>query len=398
MKLRTALSPEQAYSLILDGVVPGPEEEIALQDALQRVLAHPLPAKLEDPRFNKSAVDGFGVPADDDSEEFRVVGTVTAGDSGLPVAGKGEALRIMTGARVPPGIGQVVKFENCRVDGDLVRVVEPERTNNIAVKGENIRVGEPLLPLRRLLPADIGVLAAQGYYSLPVRKKPRVAVVATGDEIYPPGVSLPETGIFDSNSHQLTALARDSCADVTNFGIVRDDLETLIGLLREVTEGNDVVILSGGVSMGDLDYVPDALVAIGAETVFHGLAMKPGRPTLYAVLRRGDRCVRLFGLPGNPVSTLVQFEVLVRPLLWALEGMVYAPKETRLPLAEPMRRESSDRHEFLPGIVQDGAVYTLRYTGSGHLTALAGATLLYRIDQGVAALDAGDEVYVRFIR
>ncbi len=398
MKPHTSLTPEEAHARVLQGITPGPEEEVPLREALHRVLARSLPARLEDPRFNKSAVDGFGVRADDYSEEYILVGSVTAGDSSCPAIGPGETVRIMTGARVPPGVEQVVKFENCAVEGDRVRIVEPERITNIALQGENIRVGDPLITARRLLPADIGVLAAQGYETVPVRPRPRVAVIATGDEIYPAGTELPETGIFDSNSYQLAAYAADAFAEVTNVGIVRDDLEHLTNVLEDAAARHDVVILSGGVSMGDLDFVPEALSAIGTEIVFHGLAMKPGRPTLYGERRTRGQVVRFFGLPGNPVSTAVQFEVLVRPLLWALEGAVYTPRDAMLPLAEPFRRRNTDRHEFLPGYIRDGQVHSLRYTGSGHLTAITGATLFYRIDQGVAALDAGQDVYVRFIR
>lgn len=398
MKPHTNYSPEEALQIVLRNVQPVSVEQVSLTDALYRVLSQPLSARIEDPRFNKSAVDGIGVRADDDSVEFEVVGNIAAGADRRFSLGRGQAVRIMTGAPVPGGVGRVIKFENCVFDGSRARIVEPERIANIALRAENIRVGQPLLSPRRLLPPDIGVLASQGYSALPVYRKPRVAIIATGDEIYPTESSLPPAGIYDSNSHQLTAYARDAFAEVTNFGIIGDNPERIRDTVARAAATHDVVLLSGGVSMGDLDFVPEALSAVGAEVVFHGLAMKPGRPTLYALLPGAGHTTRFFGLPGNPVSTAVQFEFLVRPLLEELGGCGYQPHEARLPLAEDFRRRSTDRHELLPGTCRDGAVVRLAYKGSGHVSVLSEATLFFRIDRGVQSLDAGSEVYVRFIR
>lgn len=399
MKPHTAYSPEEALALILDSVPPRREEEVLLDRCLHRVLSRQLNATLEDPRFDKSAVDGIGIRGDDtDCRSFRITGEIAAGDPRDYTLKRGQAVRIMTGARVPATVGQVIKFENCRFTGDTATVREPEHGTNIALRGESIRAGEPLMTPRRLGPPDIGVLAAQGYHQVPVFERPRVAVIATGDEIYSPGEELPVSGIYDSNSYQLSAFAGDAGAEVTNLGIAGDDPELIRQRLLDAVAGNDVVILSGGVSMGDLDFVPAVLKEIGAETVFHGLSMKPGRPTLYAVRRDSGHTARIFGLPGNPVSTAVQFEFLVRPLLSALEGLQYEPREAWLPLKEPYSRRNSDRHEVLPGVLCDGKVAALRYTGSGHITVLSEATLFYRVDRGVTALSAGDPVLVRFLR
>ncbi|TVQ40865.1 MAG: molybdopterin molybdenumtransferase MoeA [Spirochaetaceae bacterium] len=398
MKPHTSYSPQEALEKVLHGVSALPVEDVAVPQALHRVLARPLAARIEDPRFNKSAVDGIAVRTGDTSPEFEIVGDIAAGDGTEYRLQPGQALRIMTGAAVPEGIGQVIKFENCAFERSRARVVEPERGSNIALRGENIRAGDALLSPRRLKPADIGVLASQGYGSVPVHRRPRVAVIATGDEIYPSDADLPAAGIFDSNSHQLTAYARDAFAETTNYGITGDTLDRIRTTLAQAVARHDVVILSGGVSMGDLDFVPEALTALGAEVVFHGLAMKPGRPTLFAVLRDPRNTVRVFGLPGNPVSTAVQFELLVRPLLAALEGTACTARESWLPLADGYRRSNPDRHEFLPGVVRNGSVVPLAYKGSGHVSVLAEATLVFRIDRGVQLIEPGSEVYVRFLR
>ncbi|TVR29444.1 MAG: molybdopterin molybdenumtransferase MoeA [Spirochaetaceae bacterium] len=398
MKPHTSFLPHQALEKVLHGVTPLAVEEVTLERALYRVLAEPLDARLQDPRFNKSAVDGIGIRGDDDSPVFEVTAEIAAGDGTAHRLQRGQAVRIMTGAPVPPEVSRVIKLENCSFDGSCARVVQPERISNIAMQGENIRVGQPLLSPRRLQPPDIGVLASQGYRTLLVHRKPRVAVIATGDEIYPADAELPPAGIYDSNSHQLSAFARDAYADVTNLGIVGDSPDRIRAALREAVSAHDVVMLSGGVSMGDLDFVPEALSEIGAETVFHGLAMKPGRPTLYAVLHDAVRVSRIFGLPGNPISTAVQFELLVRPLIWALEGATYVPREAWLPLPDGYRRANAERHEFRPGVYRDGSVVPLAYKGSGHISVLAEATLFFAIEPGVHSVEPGSKVHVRFIR
>lgn len=408
MKPHTNLNPEEALARVLEGVVPTAGEEVPLADALYRVPVHPLTARLEDPRFNKAAVDGIAIRADDPSREFRITATIAAGDAPAVTLQHGEAVRIMTGAPVPDDAGRIVMFEHCTFSeegpadsgGPLVRaqIIHDGTAPNIAWQGENITVGAPLLPRRRLLPQDIGILAAQGYATLEVHRPVRVAVIATGDEIVPAGEPLGPASIHDSNSPQLTAYARSAHGQAVNLGIAGDTRETISARIQQELHTADIMILSGGVSMGDLDYVPQVLEELGAEIVFHGLALKPGRPTLFAVYRNGNHTTRIFGLPGNPVSTAVQFELLIRPLMAALEGDPWTPREGVFPLAQEYRRRNTERHEYVPGWLQNGKVVPVGYMGSGHLTALSEATLIFRIDRGVPEKRAGEEVHVRFLR
>ncbi len=413
VKPHTRYTPHEALALVLDAVDPLPSETVALEHAHGRVLSEPLAACLDDPRFDKAAVDGYGLRTDEPEanvagKEFTVVADLAAGDGATVALAPGEAVRIMTGARVPAGVGQVIKVENCELAGSTAKLIVPERITNIAFQGENIRAGDPLLSPRRLRAQDIGVLASQGYAEVPVTRRPRVAVISTGNEVVAPGEPLPEAGIHDSNGYQLSGLAREAGAEVTRPGIVQDDPRALHEEIARAAASHDVVILSGGVSMGELDYVPRVVSDLGASIIFHGLAVKPGRPTLYAVLDGAPPVARtrIFGLPGNPVSTIVQFELLIRPLLDALLGETPAsrapgearPGEARLPLAEAYTRRNADRYEYLPGVVRDGEVVRLRYEGSGHISVLADAEIFFRIDAGVDRLDAGSEVDVRFIR
>lgn len=404
-KPTTFLDPEEAFDILQSKLLPLEEEKVPLGEARGRVLPRELPARVDQPRFRKSAVDGFGVLAGQEDKPFRVVGSIAAGarrapgePSGLEA---GEALRIMTGAVVPPDIERVLRFEYTEEVGaeegpeSSARRIRFEEQTNIAEEGENIRAGEPLLSPRRLTALDIGILASQGYAEVPVYRRPKVAVISTGTELYSPETQeIPSYAIYDSNSFQLTALAEANLAAAENRGILGDDQAAITEALGRAIAESDVVIASGGVSMGDLDFVPAALTDLGASIHFHGLAVKPGKPTLFATLEK----TLIFGLPGNPVSTAAQFEMFIAPALHALQGLVYTPREARLPLASPFRRKNADRHEFLPGYSRDGKVHQIRYKGSGHLSALSDAELLFRVDRGVTEVAAGEEVYARFIR
>lgn len=396
----TSFDPEEAVELVLAQVRPLGSERVALSEAAGRVLAEPLAARIDQPRFRKAAVDGYGVATSDGRGPFTETGSIAAGDEVDPDAplglGMQETVRIMTGAVVPPDVVRIVRFEFAERDSrGGVREAKTDAHTNIALAGENIRAGEPLLSPRRLSPLDIGILASQGIAEVPVIRRPIVTVLSTGAELRDPTVeSIPPWSIYDSNSYQLVALANAVLARAENRGILGDDQRVITEAFRAALDASDVVIASGGVSMGDLDLVPAAIAEIGATAHFHGLAMKPGKPTLFATL--GSKLI--FGLPGSPVSTAAQFEMLIAPALSALQGLAYEPREAWLPIATSFSRRNADRHEYLPGYCRDQSIHPIRYKGSGHLSALADAELLFRIDRGVHEVSPGDEVYVRFIR
>jgi molybdopterin molybdotransferase len=396
----TFLQPDDALAAVLETVRRRPIEEVALEEASGRVLAVPVDARLAQPRFDKAAVDGFGVRDDHGDGPFTVVATIAAGDTVEPerAAGIGpnESVRIMTGAVVPSDVGRVVRLEYTETASDgRVSIVRTEEPRNIAYRGENIEPGDTLLSPRRLAPIDIGILASQGYQNVPVVARPRVAVLSTGSELRTlDHTHIEPYAIYDGNSYQLVALARSALADATSYGILADTQSGITAAIRDAVARFDVVITSGGVSMGDLDLVPAALEEVGAKTVFHGLALKPGRPTLFATF--GETLV--FGLPGNPVSTFTQFELLIAPALLRMHGLEYQPREAELPLATPYVRTKADRHEYLPGHYRDGHVHRVEYMGSGDVSAYAAADCIFRVDRGVQEVRAGETVYVRFIR
>lgn len=388
------MEPSEAMAIVMAQGTTLESEEVPLEAAAGRALSRALSARMGFPLFDKAAVDGIGLSAGDDSAEFMETGSVTAGEASSLRVQRGECIKIMTGAPVPAGIERVVRFEFTESAGRIYRVVKTEKSTNIAYKDEDIRAGDPLLGIRRLLPQDIGILASQGYGSVAVVRRPRLSILVTGNELHAPGAALPPGGIYDSNSYQLAAMAALAGAETMPTVRVPDTLEATASTIREALAGSDVLVLSGGVSMGELDYVPEALESVGVEILFHGIAMKPGKPTLFGI--HDGTCV--FGLPGNPVSTFVQFELFIAPLLYRMQGLSYKPKEATLPLARAFARKNADRNEYLPARVVDGRIELIGYMGSGHLTALAEADALVLIPRGTNTIATGEKANARFIR
>lgn len=398
----TSLEPDEAHRIVLEHTPTLGSETVGLEDALGRVLAEALPARLDQPRFDKAAVDGFGVGANDPGP-WRDTGLIAAGEQRPPEQPwglrPGETVRIMTGAPVPPDVSRLLRVEFTQTEDGVISEHTSDEIDNIARKGENIRAGEPLLGPRLLNGMDLGILASQGYADIPVRRRPRVAILSTGTELRSVSTDpLEAWAIYDSNGHQLTGMSKLVHCDAENRGIITDTETATVNAIGEAIDSSDVVVLSGGVSMGELDYVPGALASIGAQTVFHGVAMKPGKPVLFAVARRADRDVLVFGLPGNPVSTFVQFNLLIAPALARMQGLRLDAAVFAAPLASGFSRGRADRHEYRPARLEDGRVVPIDYQGSGHLSALADADVMYHIPRNVQTIQKGEEVRVRPIR
>jgi molybdopterin molybdotransferase len=399
-KPHTFLEPDHALEIVLSNISVLSTERRPLPECLHRALAQTVSAGRDEPPFRKAVMDGYAVGPGQGDRPFQVVGSIAAGDSRDPEAPASlhadQGLRIMTGAVVPPDIDRVIRFESTEeAPSDRVRATVGESSRNIVERGENLHRGDPLLTPRRLSAIDIGILASQGHWNVPLVRQPSVGVISTGSELFSPEESeLPPYAIYNSNGYLVAAMARENYASVHNYGIVGDDQSRITDTIRAAVNDHDVVVCSGGVSMGDLDLVPAALEELGASVHFHGLAVKPGRPTLFATLRD----TLIFGLPGNPVSTWAQSEMFLAPALAAMQGLTYQPREAELPLARAFSRSDAGRHEFVPGYYRDGAIHRVEYHGSGHISALASATLVFRVDRGRTDVAAGDPVYVRFIR
>lgn len=406
--LLTNLHPDEALSLVIEAGTALSRslgtETVPLDRALGRVLAQDIHASIDHPPFAKAAMDGYAYVRGTEFDRYTVIDAVPAGKASSKKLAEGEAARIMTGAPLPEGATGVQRIEWTEELGrdsegrPLVRFRLREKIDNIIARGENLQQGALLLTRRFLMPQDIGILAADGIAEVEVRRKLRVGVISTGDEIVPAGTALPPAAIYDSNGPQLAAQAWAAGAEVMTFGIVQDSETALTEVLSRALSQCTMVILSGGVSMGDYDLVPRVLQKLGVEPVFHSLKMRPGKPTFFG---KTDKAA-VFGLPGNPVSTFVNFEVLVKPFLHACMGLDYTPLMLRVRLASPLVRKGSDRVEFLPGTLQlspEGmTAEPLPYHGSSMITVLAHAQVLFRMEIGQERIEAGAYTDARLIR
>jgi molybdopterin molybdotransferase len=420
---------EDALARMLDGVVALPAETVALADAHGRVLALSIDSALTLPPWDNSAMDGFAVCAADTMAaaavapvRLRVVGEVAAGRSPAVHVEAGTAVRIMTGAPLPAGADAVVPVEETDAAAGAAALPEVVAIFRAAEPGAHVRrAGSDLRAGGRLLeagcslgPAELAVAAAGGYGELPVHRRPRLAVLATGDELVAPGAPLGAAQIPDSNTVGLQAMAREAGARAQALGISGDRLGEVIGALRRGLGTSDVIVVSGGVSVGAHDVVKDAFAELGTLELWR-VAVQPGKPLAFGRAvrpghegdppgRAGDPPVLLFGLPGNPVSSLVTFELFVRPVLRRLAGHadLNGRDVVRATLSEPVRKDPA-RRAFLRVRLERGADGGWRAAlaggqGSHVLSALAAADGLAVIPEGVATLPAGADVEVLRLR
>jgi len=399
---------DQARAAVLERLRPLPAREVPLGDALGCVLADDVTAAEDLPPFANSAMDGFAVRAADLAGAsdrgpiaLEVTGEVFAGTARLPTVQAGGAARIMTGGPLPPGADAVVPVEQATVDGDAVRIrLAPGERQFVREAGEDVRAGTVVLERGRVLdPAAVGMLASVGRRLVPVHPKPRVTVVSTGDELVDPGDPLGPGQIRDSNSWLLVAQARAAGADAFRCGKLRDDPEALRrGFALAAAEG-DLVLTSGGVSVGERDYTKQVLAELGDVRSFR-VAMQPGMPQAFGFAAGTP----LYGLPGNPVSCFVVFEVLVRPALRRLAGhpddRLDRPRVVaRLgkPVRSPPGKVSFLRVRLQVG--DDGLVATLTgHQGSGVLSSCVAADGLAVVPAERRELDAGAAVQVVLLR
>jgi len=311
----------EAERLVLESTPRLPVEEVPLDGALGLALARDLTATTDSPPFDNSAVDGYAVRSRD-AEVGRVFGVVDEAPAGRPArksVGEGEAIKIFTGGVIPEGADAVVMVENTSGWGETFELKKvPAPGSNLRAAGEDTRRGDIILPEGTEIGSpEIALAATQGYGALPVYRRPKVVVLSTGTELVEPGTRDLEPGeIFDSNSYALVAAAREAGAEARRLYAASDEAATLRSAIEEALETADVVVTSGGVSVGEKDLVKSTMLDLGVEQVFWGVKFKPGKPLFYGT--RGE--TRLFGLPGNPVSAVVCFDLFVRPALMRMTG------------------------------------------------------------------------------
>lgn len=334
------LTPQQTWSVISEHLAPLPARTLPLDEAHGCVLAEPVCADRDLPPADRSAMDGFAVRAADLENApatLRVIGEIAAGSAATPVVAPGTCARIFTGANLPPGADAVAMVENTREDTPgQVTFASPERRGaNIFRRGEDARQGSELLPPGRVLGAiHIGLCAAAGRTEIRVVGKPRVAIITTGRELLDPGASAGTHQERDSNGPMLAAALCAGGFSMALAARVSDDSEAIVRALRDALAAADAIVLSGGVSVGAYDFVPAAVTAVGARTLVHGVAMKPGRPFLFALAPKGQQ---IFGLPGNPLSAATGLHEFVLPALRRAAG--WSDSECR-PLVRARLREA----------------------------------------------------------
>jgi molybdopterin molybdotransferase len=390
------ISFENAFEIMMKYAPTLPEETTDLFEAAGRILAVDVRSDTDMPPFDKSAMDGYASRREDLGNILRIVEEIPAGKAPEKKIGKNQCSRIMTGAKVPQGADCVVMIEYTKnPTNDTMQFLGNNTENNICYKGEDIKKGDIVLQKGIIIkPQDIAVLATVGCATPPVYTRPRVGIVATGDELVEPDAVPGETQIRNSNSWQIYSQAKTMGAVPIYYGVAKDTRKALDEKIKKACAECNVLLLSGGVSMGDFDLVPEVLRENGFETVFHRVGIKPGRPTLFCVSEN----VFCFGLPGNPVSTFVTFEMFVKPFLYKMMGHEFCPWVVPMNLEEGIRRKKTERRSFLPvKRTSRGGVVPVDYHGSAHLNSLCGADGIVTVPEGVAEIPKGDKVDVRQI-
>jgi molybdopterin molybdotransferase len=300
----------------------------------------------------------------------------------------------MTGAMLPDGADRVVKRECTREENGFMQIVAEDKNRNIRQKGEDLQAGQEVLAKGALLhAAQIALLASLGLAEVPTARPPRVGIITTGSELVEPGAPLEPGQIYNSNYYSLAAQIRALGADSLAMDRVVDNAAAIVEAIASGLDGCDMLILSGGVSAGDFDYVPAAMKKAGFTLHFEKIAVQPGMPTVFG--SRGEKIA--FGLPGNPVSTFVIFEIFIKPLLLRLMGHDFQPLIVPSVLAEPFSRGQAARTAFIPVCYQQGRALPVAYHGSAHLHALSQANALLRVPPGCRTVAAGSIVDVRLL-
>lgn len=387
---------DEALQIVLRSARPLGGEHIELRDARKRVLAEDVTADLDMPPFDKATMDGYACRRADLANVLAVVETIPAGVAPRREIGPNQCAKIMTGAALPHGADCVVMIEQTEPAGkDTIRFTGDGTADHISRRGEDLECGQVVLGKGcRLGAPQVAVLASVGCVRPRVARRPRVAVIASGNELVAPATTPGPSQIRNTNGPQLLTQLDAVGVEARDYGIVADTATAIDHVLKAALAENDVVIVSGGVSVGDFDLIPAALRHNDVKLLFEKIAVKPGKPTVFGLAEQ-KYC---FGLPGNPVSTFVVFELLVKPFLSALMGCDYVPFTVEMYLDEGLVRNDTDRQSWIP--VRRTSATTVRaveYHGSAHIPALCEADGLINMEIGVARLAKAAPVCVRLL-
>ncbi|MEH6463837.1 MAG: bifunctional molybdopterin-guanine dinucleotide biosynthesis adaptor protein MobB/molybdopterin molybdotransferase MoeA [Shewanella psychromarinicola] len=399
---QSGLTVSQGIAEVLAQITPLERiESLNLIDIDNRVLAHDIISSVNVPQQTNSAMDGYAFALNDlaTSATLKVVGEVLAGHHYPDILRPGEAVRIMTGATVPQGADTIQARELVSEHDSIITILESEQVvkgQHVRLAGEDIAKGDVALAAgSRLSAAELGLLASLGFNQLPLFQRPVVAVFSTGDEVSQPGQALKPNCIYDSNRYTIISMAKKLGCQVIDLGIIEDNEQILTATLRSAAKQADVVISSGGVSVGNADYIKTALANVG-NTQFWRINMRPGRPLAVGNI---DRSL-FFGLPGNPVAVMVAFLQFVQPAIRKLAGESHWQPQFIPAMAQHPLRSKTGRTEFLRGIYtigSDGKIHvsTTGAQGSGMLSSMVSANCLIVIDDDTATIPAGESVFIQ---
>lgn len=389
------IKQEEAFEIIEQSIFKLGTELIPYENSLGRILAENVYSDMDMPPFNKSAVDGYACRKQDLENDLELIEVIPAGVAPKKNIGTNQCSQIMTGAEVPEGADTIIMVEHTETINDKIRFVQSKTNSNICLIGEDLKEADLVLENGTLIKAQqIPVLASVGKTFIQVYRQPKIAVISTGDELVEPHIIPKTSQIRNSNAVQLMAQLQQLGIEGRYIGIAKDSPESTRKTLEEALDSSDIVLLSGGVSMGEFDFVPAILEEKGIEILFKSLAVQPGRPTVFG---KKDKQF-FFGLPGNPVSSFVQFELLVKPLIYNLMGLDYKPLPLKIPMGIEYNRKKAKRKSYIPVYFnENGEVMPVEYNGSAHIHSYVKADGMIYINIGETTLKKGQLVDVRQI-
>ncbi|MCD6331874.1 MAG: molybdopterin molybdotransferase MoeA [Bacteroidales bacterium] len=385
---------DEAYNIVITSSATYGYEEVRFTESVNRVLASDLFSDLPMPPFDKSAMDGYACRAADIHQALQVIESVPAGVIPEKKISRGTCSQIMTGAMIPEGADTVIPVEDTERQADgTIRFTGKTVHSNICPLGEDVQTGSQVLSAGTLLrDRHIPILATIGAVQVQVYKKPSVAVLATGTELVEPELKPGRAQIRNSNAYQMVAQLNTIGIQADYMGIVPDDEERSYRQFRDALDDHDIMLLSGGVSMGRYDYVPKVLERLGFDLHFRKVAIQPGRPTTFA--SRDQKFV--FGLPGNPVSSFMTLKLFVKPFIYRCMAAKIEPRELILAAGTRITRKKNNRLAWIPvKITGEQKVIPVDYHGSAHIFALSYADGMLGIPVGQSVIKEGEPVHVR---
>lgn len=400
------INVEEALNIILQETPVLEYEEKDILSCLNKVLAEEIYSKDNLPPFDKSAMDGYAIKSEDTNScidkalaEFKIIGLIKAGEFSDEELKEGQAIKIMTGAPLPKGADAVIQIEKVKVKEDKLQVFDKVKCGcNVIKLGEEIKVGEVALERGTLIrPTEIGVLASLGYSNIKVHRDPIISLLITGDELIGINSELKAGKIRNSNEYSLRALIKSVGAEAIPFDVVEDDKDILKSKVKEALEKSDIVITSGGASVGDFDFVEQVLTEIDAEVKFKSVAIKPGKPISFAVI--GKKL--FFSLPGNPLSAITTFEEFVKPACNKMLGKEISDNNIFPVILCDDFKEKQDRRKYIYVRIEkiNGNMYAYKLgsQSSNHLMTMSKANGIIIMPEGIGYMEAEEILNGKFI-